>query len=157
MKKSLGFTLVEILLVMGLFAILASFITINLIRPQTKTSADSSINTLVADLRETQLKSMIGDSEGQATAQTFGIFFGTNSYTIFRGLTYNSSDTSNFVINLDSPQTLSSTFSGNQVVFSRRSGEVISFVNGSNTITISDNSGVSKTITINNLGSISIN
>lgn len=157
MKKALGFTLVEILLVMGLFAVLASFITINLIRPQTKASVDTTINTLAADLKEAQLKAMIGDSEGQLTAQTYGIFFSSNSYTIFRGTIYNPADTSNFVINLDSTETLGNTFSGNQVVFARRSGEVASFINGSNTITISDNGGNSKTITINNLGVLSIN
>ncbi|MFA5933462.1 MAG: type II secretion system protein [Microgenomates group bacterium] len=157
MKKSFGFTLVEILLVMGLFAILASFITINLIRPQTKASVEASINTLAADLKEAQLKSMIGDSEGQTTAQSYGIFFTSNSYTIFRGTTYNSGDTSNFIINLDTSENLVDTFSGHLVVFERRSGEVVSFVNGSNTITISDNGGNSKTITVNNLGVISVN
>lgn len=153
-----GFTLIELLIVIGLFSILSTFVVINLIRPQTKASVDSSLNTLVADLKQEQIKSMAGDSEGLDSAQTFGIYFGGTSYTIFRGSSYFPSDTSNFEVKLDTNLTLSSTFPGSQVVFNRRSGEVNGFVNGSNTVTITNTAdGEAKTISINQLGVISGN
>lgn len=151
-----GFTLIELLIVIGLFSILSVFATINLIRPQTKASVDSGLTTIVADLKQEQIKSMVGDSEGLSSAQTFGIYFGGTSYTVFRGSSYSSSDTSNFEVKLDTNLVLSSTFPSNQVVFARRSGEVSGFVNGANTITITNSAdGETKTISVNQLGVIS--
>ena len=118
-----GFTLIELLVVIGIFTILSGYATINLLKPQTKASVDSATTTLVSDLRSQQLKAMVGDTEGAASAQPHGIFFETNRYTLFKGLSYSPSDSANFVVNLETNVNLTSiTFPSSQVVFSRRSG-----------------------------------
>ena len=98
---------------------------------------------------------MIGDGEGGA-ANSYGIYFESSQYTIFKGISYSVSDPNNFVVNSQGGAIFSTTFAGSQVVFNQRSGEVTSFSGTNNTITITS-SGESKTITINALGTVSIN
>jgi prepilin-type N-terminal cleavage/methylation domain-containing protein len=150
-----GFTLIELLIVIGIIAIVSSFAVINLIRPQTKASLDSTLTPLVSDIKEQQLKAMVGDGSG-STPSAYGIYFETNKYTIFKGNTYSLSDTNNFIVNLQGDTSITNTFTSNQIVFSQRSGEVVGFSSPNNTLTISSG-GDSKTITVNALGNININ
>jgi type II secretory pathway pseudopilin PulG len=154
-KSGAGFTLVELLIIIGLFTILSSFAVINLIRPQTKASLDSTTTVLISDIKEQQLKSMIGDGEG-GSADTYGIYFGSTSYTLFKGGTYSSSDPNNFIVNMEGAGTFTNTLPSNQMVFQRRSGEVVSFSSPNNIITITAGGDV-KTVTVNALGTVSIN
>jgi prepilin-type N-terminal cleavage/methylation domain-containing protein len=153
MKK--GFTLIELLIIMGVMATISSFAVINLIRPQTKSSLDSTVKVLISDTKEQQLKAMIGDGDGGA-ASSYGIYFESGKYTLFKGSSYSPSDPNNFIVNVDSATTLSSTFTSNQVVFQQRSGEVSSFSGTNNTVTATAG-GESKTLTINAIGTVSVN
>jgi type II secretory pathway pseudopilin PulG len=154
-KRSGGFTLVELLIIIGLFTILSSFAVINLIRPQTKANLDSTLTPLISDVKEQQLKAMIGDGGG-ASASAYGIYFESNKYTLFKGSSYTPGDANNFVVSTQGNTTISDTFVSNQVVFGQRSGEVVSFSASGNTITLTS-SGDSKTITVNALGSVNVN
>jgi hypothetical protein len=59
------------------------------------------------------------------------------------------------VVSLDSTINFSTTFPSSQIVFLRRSGEISGFVNGSNTITVTNTAdGETKTLSINQLGVI---
>lgn len=136
--KMKGFTLVELLLVMGIFAILAAFTTINLIQPQTKSSLDSTINMLIADLKQQQVEAMIGEAASQ-----FGIQFDSSSYTIIKD---------DFTVSLDSNLSLSNNFPLSRVVFNKRSGEL----ENTGSITITDSGGNAKTINVNKLGVVNI-
>jgi prepilin-type N-terminal cleavage/methylation domain-containing protein len=152
-KLKSGFTIIELLVVIGLFGLLASFVVVNLMRPMTKASVDSSLSTLISDLRQQQIKSMVGSSDGLSSAQYFGIYFSGSSYTLFHGTDYSAGDETNFVVNLDVNLNLSTTFPGNQVVFSRRSGEITGFVNGSNVITVTNTAdGETSSFSLNQLG-----
>ena len=152
MKK--GFTLIEVLLVMGLFAILAGLVSMNLLRPQTQASLEGTVQTIIADVKSQQLKAMSGDSEGQAAAQQYGVHFETSSYTLFQSSSYVPGDPANFVVSADNLQ-LTTTFPLAQIVFARRSGEITGFVAGSTGITIlNTQSGQQKTITLNRFGVI---
>lgn len=133
-----GFTLVELLLVMGIFAILAAFTTINLIQPQTKSSLDSTINMLIADLKQQQVEAMIGEAASQ-----FGIQFNPDSYTILKD---------DFTVSLDNTLSLSNNFPSSQIKFNKRSGEV----ENTGSITITDSGGNAKTINVNKLGVVNI-
>lgn len=92
----LGFTLPELLIVMGIVAILTTLATVNLLRPQHQASTQAALATLMADLRLHQLKAMLGDTE----------------------------DSANFSITLEPPLQVSTTFPNNQIVFQAGSGEV---------------------------------
>lgn len=157
-QREHGFTLVEVLVVMGLIVIVSSVAVINLIQPQTSASVFSTTNTLVADLKSQQLKAMVGDSLGAVTSQQHGIYIQPTSYTIFRGSAYSAIEDANFVIQPESTISLSTTFPTSQVVFAKSSGDVSGFTNSSNTITVSNTaSGESKTITLNRYGAITVN
>ncbi len=146
-----GFTLVELLLVMGVFAILSSLVTINLLRPQIKASVDKSVNTLIADIKLQQIKSMVGDNLNNGTADSHGIYFGTNEYTLFKGTTYTVGNSSNIVIPLDEGNTFSTiNLPDSQIIFSRLSGEFSNYVSVQNRIIVGHSQGVTSTqITIN--------
>lgn len=156
--KEAGYTLTEVLIMIGIFAILSSFAVTNLLRPQSKVSIDSTVNTLIADLRNQQLKAMVGDAESTGTASAYGIYVETTKYTVFKGSTYVSSDSSNFIVNMEPTISLSTTLPSSQIVFSRVNGEVSGFTSGSNTITIiNSTTNTQKTITLNRYGVPAIN
>lgn len=153
-----GFTLIELIMVMGLFGLLTTFASINLLRPQAHASLETTVTRLVTDLRQQQLNAMVGSTDGTVQAQAFGIFFSTNSYTLFHGTTYNASDASNFTTTLDGNLTISTTLPATQVVYARQSGEVLGFVDGSNTVTVKNTTNNEQNvITVNRLGVVSIN
>jgi prepilin-type N-terminal cleavage/methylation domain-containing protein len=148
MKAQRGFTLIELILVVSLISILLGFITINLFRSQQNASSYALEGTLVADLRQQQLKSMIGDTEGRASADQYGIYFDTNQYIFFHG-TYPPGDSSNFVINLDENFQFESP--GTHVTFQKITGEVLAGSVSSVTLRNITN-GDAKTIRINKYG-----
>ncbi len=121
-RKSRGFTLVELAVVISIILTLLGFITINLVQSQQGVSLTAVAEILLADLKQQQLKSMIGDTEGRETADMYGVHFDSNRYVFFHGSTYSSSDTSNSITNLASNMQFNSP--GFDVVFSKRSGEI---------------------------------
>ena len=151
-----GFTIVELLIVMSFFGILAGLATISLMNVRQSTSIDASLNILIAELREQQIKAMVGDTEGRNTLDNYGIHFGNNSltYTVFHG-TYSPSETSNRTVSLTDTMEVSTAFPDTEVIFEKGSGNVVGFVDGSNTITITDpTTGSQRIITINRYGVI---
>ena len=154
-----GFTLIELLIVIGIVTTLTSLTVVNLIKPQTQATFSSALNVMSSDIKSQQLKAMTGESLGQPASLEHGIYFEANKYTLFKGSTYSASDPENFVVNLENDITLTGiTLPNSQVVFSKRSGNVSNFVDGSNTLTINNTqSGESKTLTIQRYGAVFIN
>ncbi len=150
-----GFTLIELLLVMGIITLLFSISTLLLSNLIPKASQTSGVEVLIADLRQQQAKAMEGETSGETTAQAYGIKFSAHEYIVFRGTTYSAAATDNFALAIDEPLQLSTTFPNQEVAFTKGSGEIISFVPGSNTITISDaQGGSSTTLVLNQYGVI---
>ena len=132
------------------------FASINLIRPQTQASLDTTVKTLVTDIAQQQIKAMGGDTDGTSEAIEHSIRFEANRYILFRGTIYSAAEPSNFSVNLEGSLQLSTSFPSSQVVFQKRSGEVT--VPGSNTVTVQNiQTGQQKIITINKYGAITIN
>ena len=151
-----GFTLIELIIVMTFFGILMGLATINLLNVKQSSSIEASLNILIADLREAQIKAMVGDTEGRGALDTYGIHFGSNSqtYVIYHG-TYSSSESTNFTVSLTDTMRVSTTFPSTEIVFQKGSGEIVGFVNGSNTVTLTDpTNNRTKTITFNKYGVI---
>lgn len=153
MKLQKGFTLIETLIVLGITAVLFTVITFNLAKAQRSSVLNSTVTTLISDIKSQQLKAMTGGTEGRSESDNYGLYFQQNSYTLFHGASFISGSNTNFVINTDSTISISATFSNNSLIFSRMSGEVSNFISGQNTIKLTNSSdGSSKIITINRYG-----
>lgn len=119
MRTQRGFTLIELIVVTSIIVTLLGFITINLVRSQQGASLTSVTGVLLTDLKQQQLKTMIGDTEGRLTPDSYGVHFDANHYVLFHG-TYSQWEASNSVINLSSNMQFNSP--GFDVIFSRPSG-----------------------------------
>src|SRR3989344_4409962 len=131
-----GLTLIELLIVMGVFAIIFSFATINLLKPQRKASVDAAATTLVSDIKEQQAKAMASDSEGSSNLQDHGIYFENNRYSLFQGSTYNPSDPLNFTIELEPNLIILNNLPSSQIVFSKNTGIWPNFSDTTKTIVV---------------------
>jgi len=154
-KYQAGLTLIELLLVIGILSVLfgIAFVSITNIRIIT---GNSSANVVLAsDLKTQQIKAMTGDTEGRGVPDNYGIKILPNNYVLFHGQNYNNSDTSNFTVAIDSGYTLSTTFPNSTILFASESGQLVGYVPGQNSITITSTpSGQIKTIQLNAYGTI---
>lgn len=127
---------------------LLGIVTINLVGVKQQTSLRTTVNLLVSDLKEQQLKAMVGDTGGRSTADSYGVHFNTDSYVLFHGTSYNSSDTANYTVSLGDNVTV---ISGNDIIFSQVSGEIGSPV----TIVLKENTTkTQRTISLNKYGAV---
>lgn len=151
-----GFTLIEILLVMAIVSSLFAISIVNLNTLQQNTYQNTSEELFLSDLKLQQLKSMTGDNNSSSSFEPFGIYFEANSYTLFRGTSYSSTNPENFAIELNPNLSFSNVeFANSQIVFEKNSGEIIGFTDGSDTITINNSiTGTNAVITLNKYGVI---
>lgn len=141
-----GFTLIELAVVTSIIVTLLGFITISLVSSQQKASLTSAEEILLADLKQQQLKAMIGDTEGRPSSDSYGVHFDSNKYVLFH-TAYLAGETSNSVINLDSNLQFNSP--DFNIIFSKLSGEIPTPV----IIELQDNTSLrQKRIHLNSLG-----
>ena len=141
MVRRPAFTIIEVLVIMGLVASLLVFTSINLLSPQQSSALESTTTTLVSDLRRQQLLSMTGSDGGG----DYGVFFNSDSYVLFAGPSYTPGDPANFQIDLNPTLQFSSISWPNPLIFQAGSGQVVS----TGTLTLS-----SRIFTINTYGTI---
>lgn len=151
-----GFTFIEIVVVGGILATITGLTVVNLTGSQRRSYLNAHLSTLVAGMKSQQLKSMTGAREGGATANAYGIYFGNNSYTMFRGPSYSAGATSNFTVMLDGNIVLTNvSFPGSQISFATGSGELVIYTAGSSSFTLRNTiDGEQKTVTVNRYGVI---
>ncbi len=125
-----GFTLVEVMIVMGMVATLAGFAIVRVTQVARRAPLTATVEVLISDLRGQQSKAMTGVS-----AASYGIAL---------------SD-----ISLPENITISTTFGGSIINFTKGSGDVVGFSPGNNTITLTQTlTAETKTITINRYGAV---
>lgn len=152
--KRNGYSIIEMLIVMGIFAMLLALITINLNNAQPRTSLNTEINTILADIKQQQLKAMTGSAENNQPQQ-YGIYFEPTRYTLFAGSSYSPSSPSNFVINLDSNTEFNNiNLPISTIVFEKGNGDIVSFLDGSAIGVRNTVNNDQKIITFNKLGNI---
>lgn len=146
-----GFTLIEIIITIAIFAALTTLASINLTIPQTSSSLDAVEQTFTADVRGQQAAAMSGKAGG--------IVFEETRYVLFTGQTYVAGDQNNFAVNFPTGMRLTnSTFAAGTLIFKKRSGEVVNFVAGQNTITLEHTtSNQQKIFTVNRIGVLTSN
>lgn len=148
-----GFTLTELMVVLGIMAALLSLVTINLLKPQVTTSTTGAVNSLVADLRQQQIKAMMGEG-APGVASASGVFFDSTSYTLFSGDSYSPNDVNNYRVDLATNMEFSDvTLPGSSVIFALLSGEIVGFTQGATSVKIGhDASADKKTVELNKYG-----
>lgn len=150
-----GITLIEVIIVISIVTTLFSLVFGNILNVRTTTTINTSLTTLIADIKNQQIKSMVGDTEGRGAPDNYGIYFSGSNYSLFHGQTYSSSGSGNFNINADTGYQFTTTFPGNQVIFASGSGEIVSFTTGLNTISVKNiRTNEMKTLQLNQYGVI---
>jgi type II secretory pathway pseudopilin PulG len=162
MKKAMpagrqGFTLIEISIVIGSIAILGFLTSVNLINARNSFSQIAQTDVLITNIREQQIKAMVGDTEGRGgAADAYGIHLGADKYTHFHGVNYVANESTNFDTQLGGGVEFSNVmFPDANIIFATGSGEIINFSSGSNSFVIRDTrGGQQKTVIINKYGVI---
>ena len=150
-----GLTLVELLLVVGILGLLFSIAFISIFNVRIISTNATTTSVITSDLKNQQIKAMVGDTEGRGTPDNYGIKILSNQYVMFHGTNYNSADTANFSVPVENGYTLSTTFPNTTVLFASESGEIVNFQSNQNTITLTNtSSNKTKTIHFNKYGTI---
>lgn len=132
-----GFSLIELLVVMGLSSVLFGFIIFNLVRFQGSSSQQSNTDLLVSDIKNQQFKAMIGGTEGRTDSDNYGIYFYSDRYVLYHGVNFDPNDPDNFTVNLpDDLELQSISFPNNTILFMKLSGDVSDYVQGSDSFTV---------------------
>lgn len=143
--KQRGFSFLQVLLVIGLFMVMASLTVPSLYQWQTGVQINTIATEIGQNLRRAQVKAMSGFNNSN-----WGIYFSNNSYTIFIGSSYDGRDQSwdeDYLVS--SSITMINDFS-DEIIFSQNTG----LPSTSGEITLSNLSGEVISITINELGVI---
>ncbi len=159
-KLKRGFTLSELLIVIAIMGILLSLTTINLFSAYYKNNLNTSLDVLLADLRQQQLKAMVADTQGASTRRAHGIYFKSDSYVLYQGgLTgnsYLSTDPFNFEVKPNEEVQFTNIFLPNsQVLFASNSGEIVDYDPLLNYVTLKNiHTEETKTIRFNQFGTV---
>jgi len=125
-----GFTLIEIIVVFGILATILGIGYVRAVGIERRAPVTATVNTFIADLRGEQTKAMTAVNQ--------------NSYSIS-------------IADYSTPEniTISTTFPGSVIAFTKGSGDVVGFAPGNNTVTITQTlTGEHKIITINRYGAV---
>ena len=148
-----GFTPIEIVIAMFVFATLTGIVTINLLHAQSKTALDSETGALLSEIKNQQTLAMSGNIQTGSSPTEYGIRFSGNTYTLFAGSNYTADNISNFTVTMKNGVTFSSiTFPSSVIIFQRATGEIVNYDPALNQITLTNEGGETKTITLNRLG-----
>jgi len=150
-----GFTILETVIVVAIFLTLIALISPAIFNIQSSSTKDSITETLLADIKNQQIKSMTGDTEGRGTPDFYGVYIQPSYYVLFHGQNYSPSEPTNFTTQIDNQFTLTTTFTQTQIVFATQSGEINGFIPAQNSITVQEiRTGQQKVIQLNKYGTI---
>jgi len=141
--SSPGFTLIELMLVVAIFAILSSGSIIFYQKFYSKNNINVAANTIVQTIRRAQVL-----SRAMSGNENWGVYAGSGQVLLFRG---NSSTTRNSSFDEEFELPGNILTDGNvEIIFNKFSGEP----NVSGTINLTSNTDESITITINSKGMV---
>lgn len=83
LKSSKGITLFEVIITIAIFTLLIAFLSSSVIDFYQEREFNVHFKSIVQSLRRAQLQSIAGERES-----SFGLYFGTNHYILFKGDSY---------------------------------------------------------------------
>lgn len=151
-----AFTLIETMIVMGIMATLIGLGVVRATSIERRAPLSATVTTIVADLRGQQTKAMAGYTQGDTVANAYSVYFETNQYTLFKGMSFNASEPTNAAFPLPTNVTFSTIdLPSSSIVFDKGSGDVVGHSDSANTMVITQGlTGESQTITINRYGTV---
>lgn len=157
-QANAGFSLVELLVVMGILGTLFGLTMVDLSNLIPRANLSSATETISIDLKAQQLKAMIGDTESRAAADLYGIYFQSNQYILFHGASYSAGQADNIPIVVESEFEITPDLPNDSIVFQRVSGEVVNFNASDSSILVTNSANnEARTLTINKIGVVSGN
>lgn len=142
-STSTGFTLLEVLLSVGLITILAGLSMPVAQRFQVQNDMTIASTTIAQNLRRAQLESQAVDGDS-----TWGVKIQSGSIVMFQGASY-ASRIATYDELFDLPTSITPSGLG-EVVFAKMTG----LPQSTGTVTLTDNAGVVKAIVVNSKGTI---
>lgn len=143
----------EIIIVIAIIGILIAIVFSGLSETKNQQVLKSTVEDVV---------SMINKARSQTLASlnlnTYGVHFDSDKITLFSGTTYSANNSSNEVVNISVPASISNvslTGGATDFYFNRLTG--VPSKNGNITISISANNNLTKTITLSPTGGVSVN
>lgn len=138
-KARSGVTLIEVLIVFGLFMILLGIGTINTGKATQSASLESTRDELVAEVAGQQQQAMTGYDGSATAARAYGVRFEPDRYIEFPGSTYVANDPGNRIVVLAPTLSFSSIDLPNQaLVFASQSGELVGYDAAHNSVRLTD-------------------
>lgn len=149
-KNQQGFSLIELLTVMGLFSLIAGLALIMNLDDYRSFQFRDERNLLVTLLQKARSQAVNNVCLGASCTdgQPHGVHIESGKYVVFQGSTYNASSGINQ--NFDANNTMTATASSPEVVFGQLSGQVAADW----TVTLQNQSGKTVTIQVNKEGRI---
>lgn len=149
-----GFTLVEMILTMGIIVMLLTISSLLLTGLIPKASLVSASEQLIAELRQQQLETMVGEvSKTGSQPSSRGIKIEPHRYIFFEGEDFDPEAVSNYEVSVEEPLSLETDFDNQILVFALGSGEIIDYQADASTITIKNSSNQeSVSIKLNDYG-----
>jgi type II secretory pathway pseudopilin PulG len=146
LKSQIAFTLVELLITIGIIILLAAVAAPIYGNLQVSAQLNESTSGVTQTLRQARQSAMSRENNAG-----WGVYFTSSSYTLYQGISYAARNNAyDLVISLDSALSFSTTLAGDEVNFSAGLGEP----SNTGSITLTHDVNGTRTITINSLGSI---
>lgn len=137
--QRLGFTFIELIVVIGIFLLLITLGSITFSSSYTSTNLSATVSQLLSDLKSQQIKATSGEMAGVTVPDGWGIKFFADRYVLFPGTTYDANSPLLVTVTTPTSLTITTTFSSDQVVFLRLSGEIANYSDSANSITLTQN------------------
>lgn len=148
--KQKGYTLVEIIIVVGILMIISGGASLLFLTTQANNEREVVVNEVISLLRKQQLRAMNGEDQ-----EVYGVHFEENKYVGFKGSTYVENDSNNIVSNLPLGVSFQSISLGSDssIIYNKMTGEADTV--GTISVVVRGVAG-SKVISINNLGTVNV-
>jgi len=145
--RNRAFTLIEILIVIAITTIIATFSIVSFVSFSKRQALDASVQALASGLRDAKNQTL-----ASVGASQYGIAINTDKFTFFKGSTYNPSESTNRVFVWSSYIKASSSISS--VVFQRLTGN--SSASGTIDVYLISDPSVKRTVSVSGSGLVNI-